>query len=183
KAMLARPQVRTETLSHRNQDLVRRFKRPGSSVTLLDLTMDHGVPAILSVLRNEAAGAPALVFAAAAHLDPEEAVRKSLEELALTWWFARGIKAELSGFVPASDWSNIVSLKHHAYVYYDHANAGLADFVFASRKRIAFGEIENASAGDFERDLEILVRKVAALNHRVLLADVTTDDVRQLGLC
>ena len=183
QAMLARPQIRIDTLSHRNRDLVRRFERPGSSVTLLAKTMDHGVPAILAVLRNEDAESPALVFAAAAHLDPEEAVRKSLEELALTGWFARGIRAELSGFVPAPDWSNIVGLKHHAYVYYDHTNAGLADFLFASRERIAFGEIENGSTGDPERDLEILVEKVAALNHRVLLADVTTDDVRQLGLC
>lgn len=182
QAMLARPHVRTETLSPRNRDLVKRFARPGSSVTLLDMSMDHGVPAILAVLRSEAAQAPALVFAAAAHLDPEEAVRKSLEELALTWWFARGIRSELSAFVPAPDWKNVASLKHHAHVYYDHANTGLADFLFQSRRRIAFDEIENVSAGDPVRDLETLVKRVAALDHRILLADVTTDDIRQLGL-
>lgn len=183
QAMLARPQIRTDTLSHRNRDLVRRFDRPGSSVTLLDLRMDHGVPAVLAVLRSEAADLPALVFAAAAHLDPEEAIRKSLEELALTWWFSRGIRAELSAFVPAPDWGNVTGLKHHASVYYRHANAGLADFLFRSPRRIAFDEIENVSSGGPERDLEILVQKVAALNHRILLSDVTTDDVRQLGLC
>lgn len=183
QAMLARPHIRTETLSPRNRDLVGRFDRPGSSVTLLDLTMDHGVPAILAVLRSDAEEAPALVFAAAAHLDPEEAIRKSLEELALTGWFSRGIRAELSAFVPDPDWSNIVSLKHHAHVYYQQANAGLAEFLFQSRRRIAFDEIENVSSGDPERDLRILVQKVAALGHRILLADVATDDVRQLGLC
>jgi ribosomal protein S12 methylthiotransferase accessory factor len=183
QAMLARPQVRTETLSQHNQDLVERFDRPGSSVTLLDLTMDHGVPAILAVLRNEAAEAPALMFAAAAHLDPEEAARKSLEELALAWWFARGIRAELSAFVPDPDWGNVVSLKHHANVYYHHGNTGLADFLFQSHRRIAFDQLPNLSSGDPERDLESLVKRIAALGHRILLADVTTDDVRQLGLC
>ena len=32
-------------------------------------------------------------------------------------------------------------------------------------------------------DLESLARRVAALGHRILLADLTTEDVRQLGLC
>jgi ribosomal protein S12 methylthiotransferase accessory factor len=183
QAMLARPQIPTETLSHRNQGLVSRFKRPGSSVTLFDLTMDHGVPAILAALRNEAADLPALLFAAAAHLDPEEAVRKSLEELALAWWFAHGIRAELSSFVPDPGWGNVVSLKHHANVYYHHANTGLADFLFRSHRQIAFDEIPTLSSGNPERDLESLVKRIAALGHRILLADVTTDDVRQLGLC
>jgi ribosomal protein S12 methylthiotransferase accessory factor len=183
QAMLARPQVRIETLSERNRDLVRRFNRPGSSVTLLDLRMDHGVPAILAVLRSEAADLPALAFAAAAHLDPEEAIRKSLEELALACRLARGIRAELSAFVPDPDWGNVVSLKHHASVYYRHENLGLADFLFQSRRRIAFDEIENFSSGDPARELETLVQKVAALGHRILLADLTTEDVRRLGLC
>ena len=182
QAMLARPHIRTETLSPRNRDLVRRFDRPGSSVTLLDLAMDHGVPAILAVLRTDAADAPALVFAAAAHMDPEEAIRKSLEELALTRWFSRGIRAELSAFVPDPDWGNVTGLKHHAHVYYDHANTGLADFLFQSPRRIAFDDIDNLSSGDPERDLESLAQRVAALGHRILLADVTTEDVRQLGL-
>jgi ribosomal protein S12 methylthiotransferase accessory factor len=182
QARLDVPRIRTETLSDRSRDLVERFERTGSAVVLFNLAMDHGVPTILSVLRAWNAGEPALVFAASTDPDPEKAARKSLEELAHTRRLAQQLTADLPPLAAAPDYENVVNQDCHVRLYCDQANVPLADFLFASDERVDFHGIGNLATGDPGRDLEILVGKVRAVNHRVLLADLTTEDVESLGL-
>jgi ribosomal protein S12 methylthiotransferase accessory factor len=176
------PRLRIETLSESNRDLVARFEHSGSSVTVFNITLDVGVPTILSVLQSQSPEAPAFVFAASAEVDPEHAVRKSLEELAHTRRLARSLKTTRSCFVPAPTYDNVVDQDDHVHLYCDHAHTPLADFLFASDRRIGFDEINNLATGDPQQDLEALLKKVRSVNHRVLITDLTTPDVRGLGL-
>jgi ribosomal protein S12 methylthiotransferase accessory factor len=183
QAMIAPPQISVETLSEANYDLVKRFEGARSRVTLFDVTVDVGVPTVLSVLQGEAAELPALVFAASTSLDPEDAVRKSLEELAHTRRYCHAIKSWLPRIVPSPpDHDNIVDQLTHLNFWTDAANAHLADFLFRSPERIDFEEMKDLSTGDPRRDLERLCRQVAAIGHQVLVVDLTTPDVRDLGL-
>ncbi|HSF30587.1 MAG TPA: YcaO-like family protein [Candidatus Tectomicrobia bacterium] len=182
QARLARPQVRIETLSDANYDLVERFERTGAVVTLLDITMDTAVPTILAVLRHASPTAPALVFAAASAMTSEEAVRKSLEELAHTRRYSQRIKSHLPRLAPDPSYSNVVDQISHLNFWGDHSNALLAEFIFSSEERVDFDQIANLATGDPERDLQILCDRLRAMGHRLLLADLTTPDVRDLGL-
>ena len=182
QAKLTRPRIRLSTLSPQNRDLVERLKRPEASVKLLYLAMDHGVPVIFSVMTGTVPEAPALVVGAAAHLDPEQAVRRSLEELAQIWSFALRVKSTRPAFSPGAHWEQVVDSETHAAVYYDGAHARLAEFLYSSSEEMAFGEIKNLSTDNPSRDLRFLVEKIHGVNHRVLLADVTTEDMRGLGL-
>ena len=182
QAKLARPQIRLDTLSTRNQDLLAQLTRPGASVTLIHLSMDHEIPVIFSIMTSTVSEAPALVVAAAAHLDPEQAVQKSLEELAQIWCLSTMIKSERPKFFPGRQWKNVVDPHSHAALYFDHANLHLGEFLWSSRDRIALKDIKNLSAQDSGRDLRLLVEKVNAVGHRVLLVDVTSEDVKSLGL-
>jgi ribosomal protein S12 methylthiotransferase accessory factor len=182
QARLAMPQVRIETLSDANYDIVERFERTGAAVTLLNITLDAGIPTILAVLRSISLAAPALAFAAASAMDPEEAVRKSLEELAHTRRYSQQIKVRLPRLVPDPTYSNVVDQISHLNFWADHANASLANFIFSSEERADFDQIENLATGDPKRDLQILCERVRAVGHRILLADLTTPDVRDLGL-
>jgi ribosomal protein S12 methylthiotransferase accessory factor len=182
QAMLPPPQILIETLSEESRDLVQRFQRTGSTVVLFEITLDHGVPSILSVLRGSAAAAPALVFAASASPDPEEAVRKSLEELAHTRRYCSIIKAHMPRLVPAPpDHPNVTSQMEHLNFWVDEKNARLADWLFASPRRADFSQLQNLAGDDPARDLEVLVTKIQAVNERVLIADLTTPDVADLG--
>lgn len=183
QARLGRAHVRVDTLSPRNRELVQRFQRAGCVITLLNVTMDVGVPTVLAVARHRSPEAPALVVAASAHPDPEQAVRKSLEELEHTRSYAQGIKRDLPRLDPGAGYDNIVvGQQSHLNFWCDHANAPLAEFLFASDERCDFREMEDLATGDPGRDLEALLRKVRAVNHRALVADLTTPDVRELGL-
>lgn len=182
QARLSWPQVRLNTLSPHNFDLIARLHRPGASIVLLNMTMDHSIPVIFAVMTSTVPAAPALVVAAAAHLDPEEAVRKSLEELAQIWSFAQREKSSHPKFSPGIGWEHVVDPKSHAAVYYDHANVAPAKFLIESTKQVSFDEVTNCCTRIPVHDLRLLADKIRAVNRRVLLADVTSEDVRDLGL-
>ncbi len=182
QAGLIRPQLRLETLSESNRDLVNRFERIGSDLKLIDLTMDHGIPTILSVLRSGKADAPALVFAASADINPEQAVRKSLEELAHTRRLAKILKAEQPLFPTRQPYDNVDYQDAHAHMYCDSAHAHLAAFIFSSDAYVDFQQLPNFATGTPEEQVAYLAERISAIGHRVFVADLTTADVRELGI-
>lgn len=179
---LPQPQIRLDTLSPRNRDLLARLKQPGASVTLLHLAMDHGIPVIFSMMQSTVPEAPAVVVAAAAHLDPEQAVRKSLEELAQIWSFSQVVKSHRSKFKPGVGWANVTDIESHTILYFAHENKHLLQFLLNPPKTIAFSEIQNVSLQEPSHDLRTLTERIAAVDHRVSLADLTSEDVQSLGL-
>jgi ribosomal protein S12 methylthiotransferase accessory factor len=182
QARMAHPHIRHDTLSAANRDLVRRFEKAGYSITLLDITLDVGVPTILAVSHSDALAAPALAVAASAELDPEQAVRKSLEELAHTLSYCKKIKERWPSLAPDPTYLNVADQKDHLRFWCDQSNAHLADFLSSSQDRIAFSDIANGATGDPERDLKVLLQRVESVKHRVYLCDLTTPDVEELGL-
>ncbi len=183
QAKMSRPQIRVETLSDENYDLVNRFERNGSKVVLLDLSMDHGVPTVLSVLRGQSENSPALVFAASSDPNPETAVRKALEELAHTRRYSYQLKISMEPVVPdPPEHGNIHSQVDHLLYYTNYENARQCDFIFASKDRINFSDLPDLSTGDSKKDLEILLERIYSTGEKVFLADVTSPDVSSLGL-
>jgi ribosomal protein S12 methylthiotransferase accessory factor len=182
QAKMARPQIDLNSLSRANRDLVFRFERTGNPITLFNLQMDHGVPAILAVARCLAEDGPALCFASSADMDPEDAVRKSLEELAHTRRLAQSLKSTMPSIDTEAGFEAVSHQDAHLRFYCDHVNSHLADFLLASKERVAFSDIPNPSSGNPKKDLEVLVKKICSLNHRVLIADLTTSDIGGLGL-
>jgi ribosomal protein S12 methylthiotransferase accessory factor len=183
QARMSRPQIAVESLSDANYDLVRRFERTGASVTLLDVTLDAGIPTVLSVLRSPSPNSPAFVFASAAALSPEDAVRKCLDELAHTRRYMQQITTTMPRLpVMPPGHENVIDQQTHLNFWCDHSNGPLADFIFASRRRVDFNDIEDRSTGDPARDLDVACRRLRDAGSQVLVADLTTPDVAELGL-
>jgi ribosomal protein S12 methylthiotransferase accessory factor len=183
QAQLSMPHILLETLSENNRDLVNRFRRTGYAVTLLNLSFDHGIPVILGVLQSNVPDVPALVFAASSHLDPEIAVQKSLEELAHT----RRLAEDLHSSLPPIEGSRhhedcIKSQANHVHFYCDHSNANVANFIFASKQKVDFQTIKNLDRNNPAKNLNTLIDQIGQTHHMILLADLTTTDVEDLGL-
>ena len=174
QAKLAAPPIRLSSLSEQNRDLVKRFECTGSTIRIMNITLDHGIPTILSILMHPLYEAPAFVFAASAHLNPEIAVRKSLEELAHTRRLAVELKHEKN---PPTMKQNV-----HVKLYTDHANRSAVDFLLASQSCTEFQELRDLSSGNPDQDLAMLSRQISNAGHRPLLSNVTTQDIRDLGL-
>ena len=183
QAMLSPPQIRLDTLDDENYDLVQRFERARGSVTMFDLTLDHGIPTILSVLRGEPPTAPAFVFAAASSPSPRDAARKSLEEVAHTRRYSQWIQDHMDVVVPdAPCHHNVTDQQEHLRFATDHGNSDVFEFLYESTERIVFDDIIDLSSGDPRDEVEALVDRVHSVGERVLVADLTTPDVRDLGL-
>lgn len=182
QAQLPMPQIRTASLSESNKDLVSRFEYTGSTVSLFHLAMDHRIPTIMAVLHSTARETPALVFSAACHPDPEQAIAKSLEELALTRGFARHLMTSRPPFFAARRYTNVITRDDHVHLYCDHRNRRHADFLFATKRHIDADEIDNLATGHPKRDLAEIIEQVKSVGHRVLFCDLTSPDIKDIGL-
>jgi ribosomal protein S12 methylthiotransferase accessory factor len=183
QAMISPLQIRLDTLTARNADLVERFLRVGYQVTLFNITTDVGVPTVLAFQRNQTPGNVPVAFAVASALDPEDAVSNALDELAHTLRYMQHVLKEQPRLEPDPSFRSIVDQETHLNFWCDANNAHGTDFLFERAETCAFEDIENDSTGSVNRDLETLIHKVAAIGHHILVADVTTPDVEELGLC
>lgn len=183
QAKISPPQIRVETLSDANYDLVQRLEHGGASVTILDLTLDHGIPTVLSTLRGATPATPALVVAGSSSPDPEEAVRKSLEELAHTRRYSQYILNHAPRLVPDPPaFESVVDQITHLNFYVDPANLPCAAFLYESRKRIEFDELPNLTTGNPAGDLDVLAARIAGVGEQVLVSDITSTDVESVGM-
>ena len=171
-----------DSLSVRNRELISRLEHPGVSVTLCYLKMDHGIPVIFSIMHSEVPDAPSIVVAAGSDVDPETAVRRSLEELGQIWCFAQTVKLRRPKSLTVKRWANVRDMESHAIFYFSRANTHLLDFLLTSRRTIAFSEITSLTGGTPRESLDILLKNIGAVNHRAILVDITSDDLRDLGV-
>lgn len=176
------PQVIVETLSDCNYNLVRRLESSGVRVTVFDITMDHGVPTFLSVFSSRNKKVPAFVTAASANLNPEHALRASLEELVHTKRYCQTIKDAVPPLVPGPGFGNIRTQRGHLHFWNDQTNLELVDWLFHSEKRVDFDEFDDLCTGTPGEDVAVLCRTLEQTGHRVLLRDLTTPDIGDLGL-
>jgi len=183
QSMLQFPQIRIETLSDTNYEIVRKLQLNTAKVIMLNITTDNGIPTILSILEDHKnPNSPALIFAGASDPDPEIAARKSLEELPHT----RRYCGRLMEYSPkfATDFpnhNNVKDQEQHLHFYCDHANAQYAEFVFGSEKRISFEEIESLKAHTHKETILNLVNAIEKTGERVYYKDLTTTDAKELG--
>jgi len=175
QAMLQACPVHVDSLSEDNQDLVRRFEMTGGTVRILNLTLDHGIPAILTILMHLSEELPAFVFSASAHLNPEVAVRKSLEELAHTRRL--GVELKHQNHQPTR------KQDAHVKLYTNPVSQPAVEFLLKSDDWIDFTKLPNLSSGDADEDLAIISQRISAAGFKPLLKDVTTPDIEGLGLC
>lgn len=182
QAKISPPHIHLESLSEWNYEMVKRFERAQGTVTLLNITLEHGIPTVLAILRSYSPELPSLIFAASTSLDPDDAIRKCLEELAHTRRQAHSLKANKRPIVPEPGFTNFITQDSHLRFYSEHSSAHWADFIFSSGERISFDRLENRSTHVSDQDLHFLVKRLKDLNYEVLIADVTTVDVQQLGL-
>lgn len=183
QAMVAPPRIDPQSLPPQVADVVARFEDSGAAVRMFNITLDHGIPAILSVMLGSARGDPALVVAGSASLDPVDAAIKSLEELAHTRRYSAIIQQHLPRLTVAPPaHANVGSQVDHLNFWADHGNVSHAEWLLAPGGMQPFAAIENLATGDVEADLRLAAERVEATGEQVLVADLTTPDIRQLGL-
>ncbi|MBN3816049.1 YcaO-like family protein [Paraburkholderia sp. Se-20369] len=181
QARLSRPRIRIATLSAANRDLVARFEDVGYRIHLMDISNETGVPVVLAVGRHERDYVP-IVVAASAAPGAEEAVRKALEELAHTERYAFQIKSEVEPVARDDEFDNIIGQVDHVNFWTNPAVTRHAEFLFQSESSIDVHDMPDLSGGSAREQLDRVVSRIRHSGYRALACDITTPDVRELGM-
>lgn len=176
------PQIRVETLDDLNYGLVVRFEKLLGDVVLLDLRLDVGLPVVLACLKGRSAHAPALVVGAGTDPDPKRAVTLSLEELAMIVRFSQQIMTHIPQAFEGSQQAQVKDQVQHLGFWCNHANRGFADFLFSSNDRVELDEMSCWDGTETEEVLRALIERLAGMGYQVIMSDLTTPDLRSLGL-
>jgi ribosomal protein S12 methylthiotransferase accessory factor len=179
QARLAPPRIRVGSLDAANADLLDRFAQARYNVTLFDITTDIAVPAVLAVAEHDDPKLPALCVASAAHPIARVAVRKCLDELEHTRVWCRRAKDVLA---PPTHADEILEQEHHLRFWCEHSNRHHADWLFASRIEVDLASLPVALEEDSPALLATVHQSLRALGLRLFAVDLTTPEVRALGL-
>lgn len=182
QAGMSRSKIRPESLSDANKDLIRRFENVGYEVHLMDISNETRIPSILSVATHIETSYVPIVVAASVSLNPEEAVRKSLEELAHTERYAYQIKTELPRLLPDKNFDNILGQVHHVNYWMTENIQHNAAFLYASENFIDFQQLPSFEKFSPKEDLAEISRLINQSGYKVLIVDITTQDINSLGM-
>jgi ribosomal protein S12 methylthiotransferase accessory factor len=182
QSMTAPPRIVPETLPPELRTLAARFAASGADLTLLDVTTDNRIPAVVAVLAATRADDPALAFAVAADLDPARAVAQALAAVAETRRRAKAALAAQPTPSPANDWEDVIDAADHLAVAADRDNAARFAFLFESDDRRHLADREDGTTGSVAGDLDQAIGRIALTGARVLSANLTSADLADLGL-
>lgn len=179
QALQRHPRIDDTDLPADLADLVHRYQAVGLVVHLVDMTSDVGCATVLSVAEGFAETSPAIAVAAATHPDPAVAARKSLEELAHTRKYA----AQVMDYLPPvpvdveRGHPGVDGQRAHLRFYCPQGAKDAASFLWADERCVRLEDVRRTGG-----DLRSLVAAVAAIGEDVVVVDLTSADVADLGL-
>ncbi len=167
----------------RLSELERRLFRPtGLQFAAVDLSAFHRLPSVLGVVRAPAGYGGALGIGAGTAATVERAVWKALSEA----FASRSAGAKLILLEPGRTYGEsgkgVVSFEDHIAYYADHGRASAASFLDSSSERTRAADIPQLPGDSARLHVLALCECVEAAGSTVYAVDVTSPDVRELGL-
>jgi len=150
------------------------FRRTGLRFAAVDLSVVHGLPCVLGVVRAPEGVAGAMGVGAAAAPTIERAWWKALAEA----FAARAAAVKLALLDPAGAERPVTSFDDHIRRYADHHHAAATAFLDASPAHIGLESVPPLT-GD---ELLGVCQKIEAAGSDAYAVDVTAPDVAELGL-
>jgi ribosomal protein S12 methylthiotransferase accessory factor len=181
QARLGPPRVPRAALDETNRDLLDRFAWARYDVTLFNIMTDIGVPTAMAVACHDDPREPALCIAAASHPLANVAARKCLEELEHTRKWCRRLKAT----TPPNDPENahdILVQEHHLRFWCEQSNRRFADWLFTLELEVALPHVAFDGEDDPIEHLQYVRESLKAAGLQFLFVDLTTREIRKLGL-
>lgn len=168
-----------------------RVNRLGYDVFLFDMRLDLPVPAVLGAARRRERGIGNLVFAAGASLDPELAIRSTLDEVAsYVPGFDDRVTANLTKLQPmVDDFSKVTELEHHGLLYGLPEMEPHADFLFQTTEISDietiyqdYSRYEQPRTLDLRDDLNYCINLVLDRDMDVIVVEQTSPEQVVMGM-
>jgi len=182
QAGLARPRIDPGTVPPSCLDVLQRYRDAGLDVRIMDITSDIPVPTFMTIALGHAETSPAVAVAAATDPSAEVALLKSLEELAHTRKFAKQLMEYTPPIPVEAGHPRVEDQRHHLRFYCPQSSKEHIAFASASDECRDFASVVDVAEAGAESALRAISGQIAALRMDVIACDLTTPDVRPLGL-
>jgi ribosomal protein S12 methylthiotransferase accessory factor len=184
QARLNCPLIDPATIPRGAAELVRRFADVRIDVKIVDITTDVAVPTFMTIAISDATRSPAVALSAATDPSPEVALVKSLEELAHTRKYAKQVMQYMPPLPVdvAGGHPDVVDQRTHLRFYCPQEVREYVKFAWAASPIRGFEETADTSCGGKAAQLERLASLLVARGLEPILRDLTTEDIRPLGL-
>ena len=143
-----------------------------------DITTDVGIPAVLAVMTGQPPW-PAAVVATAAGLDVEAAAAHALYELAANHLSVRW-QLEQGRHAPAN-LADIAGPEDHGLLYTNPELLPYLAPVLQPRGLVRFQDVSVRAPADVKACIELCVQRLAQQDLEVIVVELTTPDVAELG--
>lgn len=163
-----------------------RFRTDHASVDLrfYDITLDIRTPCVFGVLRRPSEFGPVLCVASVARTCPREAILKCAREIGQGIPYLRYLRDQLVDWEPAADYRDVRTFDHHYMLYSKRPELIERNLTFCDKvtEEIRLSALPDISTGRPVGDINRLIAMLAELGHEVIALDITTPDVREVGL-
>jgi ribosomal protein S12 methylthiotransferase accessory factor len=180
----SRKTPRANNRSDLPDDVAQVFKKFGKNaryVSLLDATHDTGIPAYVAMWDGPLAGRNGAVFASCAKPFQSSAAIGALTELAqCLMWVDSLIAGETS--IPHPLTGKFEKIEHHVAWPFRPDTRQYWDFASGSSREALFSSNAQNRSKDVLDDIERCVERVAAAGLETIAVDVTSPDIREVGL-
>lgn len=171
-----------------SKNIVQLLKAYGENInkyTIFDMTSDIGIPAFMGMAEYHDPHLPAAAFGAAANIDKDRALYKTLLETAQTSVFARELKKEnqktgLKTFEGIFN-DEIKDFNDGVLYYSYHKNKQNLDFLFQNTNKTSFAEIPDYKNDSAKASLAFLVDRVSRCGFEPVYIDITSQDIKTIG--
>jgi len=169
-----------------NSDLMHiyknKFEREHLKYVLINLTTDIGLPVIFSLIFNKHNNSPKISVGGAVNMSPKKAVLKALVEAAHTRIWGKHLLQQNPNRKFAKDFRDIKEFADHVHLYAEEDMLKAINFLMEPKSKVSFDEIPDQSAGDMAEDLEKAVKILKDKEFDIIIVDLTTRDVKEIGL-
>lgn len=157
--------------------------RPGVDVKIFDLTTDVRIPVVFLAMRRASEIGPVACVGCAARVAPRQALRKAAMEAGQNFPYLRYVLESEKDWQPAPDFSNLLNFDHHFLTYVKRPELVAPAFAFLDEcpQRVALSDVPDHSSGRVLGDLEHCVARVGAAGYEVIVIDITTPDIAEVG--
>jgi ribosomal protein S12 methylthiotransferase accessory factor len=166
--------------------LVDRFHagHPRVSITAYDLTSDVAIPSIFMVMKRPAEFGQTVCVGTATRLEPAAALKKCCFEVGQAFPYFRFLLGQLKAWQPAADYSDVNSFDHHAIFYTKRPELvpDAFEFLDTGVPEVPLSSMPSQATGRVLADVRRCVDLVRAVGLEVIVTDITTPDVRDIGM-
>jgi ribosomal protein S12 methylthiotransferase accessory factor len=157
---------------------------PSVDFQIYDITLDIPAFSVFGVLRRPAEYGSVLCVSSVCRLKPRDAMRKCLREVGQGMPYLRFLREQLKDWEPADDYSDLTTFDHH-YTHYSKRPELIPKamaFCDEVRDEVKLSEIPDRSTGRLLGDLQLCLDMLKEAGYEVIVVDITTPDIRDLGL-